>query len=132
MESKRRKISVITPELLIQRVLSSRATRNADFVIGVRDLVRVNRDIDRRYVGLQPVIRVNGTPIFVIDKDRETKFSNHQILLATFNYYNTNGEHLVEAMHTNHINFSSNLTCKSSKQNRKLLPRVLIAEVSHH
>ncbi len=132
MQSDRREMAIITAELQIRKALSSRVPRNADLVIEVGDLVRVFRENDKRYVGPYPVIRVDGTHVFIIDNHREVKFNKHQVLPASTYENNKSGEHFVTTLHSLLSKLSSNRLCKSPTVNRKEIPSVLITDVLHH
>ena len=132
MQLARWETAIITAELRIRKALSSRVPRNADLVIEIGDLVRVFRDTDKRYVGPYPVIRVDGTHVFIIGNHREVKFNKHQVLPASTYVNIISGEHLVTTLHSSLSKLSSNRPCKSSTVNRKEIPNVLITEVLHH
>ncbi len=91
-------MAIITAGVRIRKAHSSRVPRNADLVIEVGDLVRVFRENDKRYVGPYPVIRVDGTHMFIIDKHREVKFNKHLVLPATTYDKIVSGELLVTTL----------------------------------
>ena len=116
----------------IREALSSCVPRNADLVNEAGDLVRVFRKTGKHYLRLYPVIRVDVTHVFIIDNDREVKFSKHQVVLTT-NYGNiTTCENLVTNLHSSLPKLSPNRPCKLSTTNRKEMSSAFITAVLHH
>ena len=64
-------------KLFVEEALVSRVPSNAELKIEHGDKVLIHPQIDEKYVGPKPVIRVEGKPLFVVINDREVKFSVH-------------------------------------------------------
>ena len=118
MQSAWREMAIITAELRIRKALSSRVPRNADLVIEAGDLIRVFHETHKRYVGPYPVIRVDGTHMFIIDNYSEVKFNKHQVLPASTYGNIISGKHLVTALHSSPPKLSSNLPCPQRDRKR--------------
>ncbi len=71
----RQKIATIVSELRVQKALASRVPGNAELKVEPGDKVRTYRDTDKKYVGLYPMIRVDGKQLFVVINNREVQFS---------------------------------------------------------
>ncbi len=125
-------MAIITADLRIRKALSSCVPKSTDLAIEVGDLVRVFRETGKRYVGSYPLIRVDGTCVFIINNHYEVKFNMHQALLASTYDNILSEENRVTSLHSSLLKLSSNRLCKSSTANRNEIPSVLITEVLHY
>ncbi len=66
LQCARQEITTTVSELLAQKEIASRVPRNAELKIEPGDKVRIYRETDKTYVGLYPIIRVDGKKLFVV------------------------------------------------------------------
>ena len=125
MHADRPEMAILTAEIRISAALSS-------CVIETGDCVRGFCKADKQYVGPYPIIRVDGTQVFIIDNQREVKFNKHQVFPATTYDNFISEKYLVTTLRLSLPNLSSNRSCKSSTVYHKDIPSVLITEVLHH
>ena len=82
LEAASTEMATVTAELRARTAMLKKMPRNVDLVLSPGDKVRVFRGPNNRYIGRYPVIRVDGTQLFVLSKDHEMQFSAHQVLPA--------------------------------------------------
>ena len=131
LEKARNEMATIVAELRLKTALASRVTQNSDLSIAAGDLGRVFRKTDKRYVGLFPIIQVDGKQVFVLQGNREVQFSIHQVLLAADYDAILYGQNLVDTLHCA-LPFLCSTHESRKRRDRKSSSNILITEVLHH
>ena len=82
LKNARAEAEAISAKLRVRKAILAKATRNVYLFLHPGDLVRVYRETEKRYTGPYPVIRVEGTQVFITVKNREVQHNLDHVMLA--------------------------------------------------
>lgn len=127
MEQALKEMEVETAQLKIRKVLNLRIPRNTDLILHQGDKVKVFRESDKKYIGLYPVVRVDGKQVFIIDENsKEKQFCIHQVIKHEAYEKTLDGNSAMDILHNCFSQFRSDLSRK-----RRVKYRSLITEILH-